>query len=180
MTKPIDKKQDEGTQTEPEGEGTQGHGTQTEPRGEEGKGEGSEGSQEGQGDGPADKHGEPGISRGKYEREVKAYEAKIAELQAKVDESAKTEEGRAKLKAELDSARADFADKELGYKLQLAGCVDEKAAKARLEDFDGDVAKLKDACPYLFRAQGPTGSTGAKPQGASDAINNAIERGFKL
>lgn len=174
MTKPIDeKKQGEGTQTDPEGEGTKGQGTQTEPKGEE------EGCQ-GDGEGTLDKHGEPGISRGKYEREVKAYEEKIAELQAKVDESSKTEEGRAKLKAELDSARADFADKELGYKLQLAGCVDEKAAKARLEDFDGDVAKLKDACPYLFRAQGPTGSTGAKPQGASDAINNAIERGFKL
>ena len=49
-----------------------------------------------------------------------------------------------------------------------------------VEDFDGDVAKLKEACPYLFRAQGPTGSTGAKPQGASSAIDDAIERGFKI
>lgn len=111
---------------------------------------------------------------------MKAYKARIAELEAKVDESAKTEEGRAKLKKELDDAKASFADRELGYQLRLEGCVDEKAAKARLEDFDGDVAKLKEACPYLFRAQGPTGSTGAKPQGASSAIDDAIERGFRI
>lgn len=51
---------------------------------------------------------------------------------------------------------------------------------AEPEGEDGDVAKLKEACPYLFRAQGPTGSTGAKPQGASSAIDDAIERGFRI
>ena len=115
MTKQAtEPKQTEEPKTEPEGDGAQGQGTQTEPKGQE------EGDQ-GDGEGTLDKHGEPGISRGKYEREVKEYQAKIAELQAKVDESAKTEEGRAKLKAELDSARADFADKELGHRTLKSG-----------------------------------------------------------
>ena len=160
--------------TEPETGGPKGDtGGDAEPQGT--GPQGGTGGAEG-GDDPLDRHGEPGISRGKYEREVKAYKARIAELEAKVDESAKTEEGRAKLKKELDDAKASFADRELGYQLRLEGCVDEKAAKARLEDFDGDVAKLKEACPYLFRAQGPTGSTGAKPQGASSAIDDEIGR----
>lgn len=57
----------------------------------------------------ADKHGQPGINREKYARDMKARDDKIAELQAQLDEKAKTEEGRASLKKELDDLKAEMA-----------------------------------------------------------------------
>lgn len=159
-------KLDEGTDPKPE------------PTEDEGAGGGSEGdpkpAAEGQGGGdgePSDKHGQPGINREKHQRDMKAKDDKIAELQAQLDEKSKTEEGRAELKDELDKLRAEMADERVTHKLELAGCRSVKAAKALLEDYEGDVAKLKEACPYLFSEGKKTGSTGLKPDGDAAAAD---------
>ncbi|MFR5092565.1 MAG: hypothetical protein ACLTDR_11690 [Adlercreutzia equolifaciens] len=61
----------------------------------------------------------------------------------------------------------------------MSGCVDVKAAKARLADFDGDVAKLKESCPYLFEEKPKqTGSTGKPPAGASKAMDEKLDKIF--
>ena len=123
-----------------------------------------------------DKHGQPGINREKYQRDMKAKDDKIAELQAQLDEKSKTEEGRAELKDELDKLKAEMADERVTHKLELAGCRNVKAAKALLEDYEGDVAKLRDACPYLF-SEKKTGSTGLKPDGdAAAADEEKVDR----
>lgn len=113
-----------------------------------------------------DKHGEPAINRERYEREMKTANDRIADLEGKLKEASETKERGESLKGELEKVKADFSDKELTYKLELAGCVDAKAAKARLDDFDGDVDKLKESCPYLFK-QRKTGSTGFAPGGST-------------
>ena len=100
--------------------------------------------EEGDGGGEvADRHGQPGINREKYARDMKARDDKIAELQAQLDEKAKTEEGRASLKKELDDLKAEMAGERVAHKLEMAGCRNVKAAKALLDDYDGDVDKLK-------------------------------------
>lgn len=159
-------------QTEPEqGEGTQG-GTEDDPKpAAEGQG-GGEGEVE-------DKHGQPGINREKYQRDMKAKDDKIAELQAQLDEKSKTEQGRAELRDELDKLKAEMADERVSHKLEMAGCKNAKAAKALLDDYDGDVAKLKADCPYLFSDDKKTGSTGLKPDGDADAaLDEKIDRAF--
>lgn len=174
------------TQTDP-----QGTDPQTDPKQGEGAQGGTEGdpkpAAEGQGGGEGeveDKHGQPGINREKYQRDMKAKDDKIAELQAQLDEKSKTEEGRAALKDELEKLKADMADERITHKLEMAGCRNAKAAKALLDDYDGDVDKLKENCPYLFsdgKDQKKTGSTGLKPDGDADkALDEKLDRAFGI
>ena len=118
-------------------------------------------------DGVVDSHGQPGINRERHDREIAAKDARIAELEGKLEDASKTEQGRADLKKEIDKLRAEQADERVAHKLELAGCVDLKAAKARLDDFGGDVDKLKSECPYLFAEKKQTGSTGLEASGAA-------------
>ncbi len=135
----------------------------------EGGAEGAPGT-EPEGDGePKDGRGQPGINREKYRRDIDARDKKIAELTAKLDELAKSEEGRANLQKQLDDLKADTAKERTTYELQLAGCRDGmavKAAEALLPEFGGDIAKLKSECPFLFETK-QTGSTGLKPEGGA-------------
>lgn len=113
-----------------------------------------------------DTHGQPGINKERHDKEVAALNARIEELQAKIDDSAKTEKAREELKAEVQKARDEIAAEKLTWKLEKAGCKNVKAAKAVLDDYEGDVAALKKDCPYLFEEE-KKGATGLKPEGAS-------------
>ena len=124
-----------------------------------------------------DKHGQPGVNKERHDREIAEKDARIAELQAKLDEVAKTEAGRAELKKELDKLRAEFAEKELDYKLQVAGARNAKAARALLAEYENDIEKLKTAEPWLFATE-PKGTTGAKPAGAADDKETEQERAY--
>ena len=154
--------------------GTNGEGASTE--GTEGQG-GSNESGEGNGEG-----GKPGatVNRHKYERELAAKDKTIAELQAQIDEAAKTKEGRDDLQKKLDEMKAELDGEKVAHKLEVAGCRNVKAARALLDDYDGDVAKLKEACPYLFGKDKQTGSTGFKPEGTSTDDDEALDRAFGL
>ena len=112
-----------------------------------------------------DSHGQPGINKERHDREMAEKDAKIAELEAKLEEAAKTEDGRAELQKELQEVKASLADEKVSHALELAGCLNVKMAKSVLEDYSGDIAKLKEACPYLFNAK-QEGSTGLPPKGA--------------
>lgn len=125
-------------------------------------------------DGLKDKHGEDAINRGRYDRDMKAKEDEIAELKKQLAESdKKARRGDDALK-KVEALEAQIADEKVSHALQAAGCVNEKAAKALLDDYEGDVAKLKEACPYLFKRQ--QGSTGAKPGGAPSASEERRKR----
>lgn len=164
----MDPKKDETTPQEPKTEPAEG--AEEEPA----AGEGQDGGAD-----VKDSHGQPGINREKYQRDIEAKDKQIAELQAQLDERSKTEEGRAALKAELDKLKADMADERTDHKLQLAGCLNAKAAKALLGDYGGDVAKLKEGCPYLFESKKQTGSTGLKPEGgAGGSLDEKLDRAF--
>ena len=163
-------------QTEPkQGDGTQG-GTEGDPKP----------AAEGQGGGEGevkDNHGQPGINREKYQRDIAAKDKEIADLKAQIAEAAKTEEGRKALEEKIAKLEADQKDEWVTHKLELAGCRNTKAAKALLDDYDGDVAKLKEDCPYLFSdgKNKQTGSTGLKPDGDADkALDEKLDRAFGI
>lgn len=122
-----------------------------------------------------DSHGQPGINKERHEKEMAAKDAKIKELEAKIDESAKTEKGREDLKAELDKVKAEMADERVNHKLELAGCRSIKAAKALLDDFNGDVSKLKTEHPYLFEKDKQIGRAGGKPGGAPNGMASKVD-----
>lgn len=114
---------------------------------------------------PIDKHGEPAINKGRYDRDMKAKDDEIAALKAQLEEAnGKVETGDKALK-EVEQLKEQLADEKVTHSLDAAGCVNAKAAKALLPDYDGSVEKLKEDCPYLF-GQHQTGSTGGRPGGA--------------
>ena len=175
-------KDDKGT----EGNGSEG-GANTEGNGTEGgqkpggtEGNGSEGA--GEGDNGGGEGGKPGatVNRHKYERDLEAKDKEIEALKAQIAEAAKTKEGREELEKKMDDLKAQMASEKVGYQLELAGCVNVKAAKALLDDYDGDVAKLKEACPYLFGKEKKTGATGAKPTGPAGDDDADLDRAFGL
>lgn len=88
-------------------------------------------------EGITDSHGQPGISRAKYDREVKAWKDQVAELKAQLDQQAKAGQAGgdrvAKLEDDLKAMRQQLDDERLAGKLAAAGCVNAKAdRKARV------------------------------------------------
>ncbi len=158
-------------------EGTEGEGKQQEPEQKEPKKNEGEGTED-----IKDKHGLPGINAKKYKRDMEEKDAKIAELEAKIAEQAKTEEGRKELQKQIDEMKEAQANERVTHKLEMAGCKNTKAAKALLDDYDGDVVKLKEECPYLFGGEKKsTGSTGGKPGGAaSEKIDDLLDKSMKI
>ena len=122
---------------------------------------------------PAQGEGGSGVNLHKLERDVANREKRIAELEAQLEAAggnAKTVERRlADVEAKLAASEKALADEKVAGSLTALGCVNVKAARALLEDYEGDPAKLKEACPYLFGAQqrGPQASTGGNPAGAT-------------
>lgn len=131
-------------------------------------GEGAQGEQNPPDGEVRDTHGQPGINKERHDREVAALQKTIDDLQAKIDDAAKTEKARDELKKEVQQARDAIKEERIAWSLEKAGCKNVKAAKALLDDYEGDVSKLKADCPYLFEGDSSKGSTGGKPGGAID------------
>ena len=81
--------------------------TGAEPDGADAENAQDAGSGNGSEDEPEDKHGQPGINREKYKRDIAERDARIAELSAKVDEAAKSADAREKLKQEIEELPVD-------------------------------------------------------------------------
>ena len=155
-----------------QGEGDDGAGTPA-PKEPEPKAKAKE--PEPNGEPLVDKHNEPAINRGRYERDMKAKDDEIAELRRQLEQaSGEADKGADALK-EIEKLKAQLADEKLDHSLEVAGCVNAKAAKAILADYDGDVAAMKEACPYLFRTI-QTGSTGARQQHAPNPTDELIAK----
>lgn len=98
-------------------------------------------------DGPA---AEEKVADGGYKAALADRDQKIAELKRQVAEAAESKAAAKKLTAEIEKVRAEAADERVAYELRLAGVRNVKAAKALLGDHEGDIAKLREAEPWLF------------------------------
>jgi hypothetical protein len=101
------------------------------------------------------------VNRHKYEREMAAKDARIAELEAE-------NKGYQSVRDDLEAYKKQQETKETESALKKAGCHDVVAASARLGEFDNDVEKLKEAAPYLFSSTGSSKSTSGTQKGAPD------------
>lgn len=103
-----------------------------------------------------------------YEEQLRAKDAQIEELSAKVADAAKSQKAAEDLGRQIAELKQQMADERTDFALRAAGCRSTKAARALLADHDGDVEKLKEAEPWLFSAVAPEGgATGLEPAGAS-------------
>lgn len=126
-------------------------------------------------DGVVDSHGQPGINKERHDKEVSDLKAEIAKLKSEAADASEAKAKREEYEKKIADLEAKMADTEVAHKLELAGCLSVKAAKALLGDFDGDVSKLKAECPYLFQAEKKKGSTGLDPKGPSTGLDDKID-----
>lgn len=127
-----------------------------------------------------DKHGQPAISKGKYERDLAERDSKIADLEAKLAKAANDAQALADLRAEIDQVKQNTADERQSWELEKLGCRDIETAKAVIGNYQGDVQALKDAKPWLFESDKPKGTTGLKPTGAPDSAQTKLDEARKL
>ncbi|MEG2369210.1 MAG: hypothetical protein RSB16_05250, partial [Raoultibacter sp.] len=88
--------------------------------------------------------------------------------------------GRKELEDKIAKLEGSLSDEKVAHVLEVAGCKNVKAAKALLDDYEGDTDKLKEACPYLFGKDKATGSTGFKPLGTTDSLDDKLDKAFGL
>lgn len=151
----------------PEGEGAQPQDPAGKPQ-DTGAGEGAQPQDTGAGEGE-------GVNLHKLERDVANRDKRIKELEeqlAAAKGGTETIEARvAKMEEELAASKKALADEKVNGGLKALGCLNVKAARALLDDYEGDAAKLKEACPYLFggTADRKPASTGGSPVGKPPA-----------
>ena len=106
---------------------------------------------------------------------------KIAELEAQVAEASKTVESAEALAKQIEELKASADEERVGFELGLAGARSVTADRALLAEHGGDVAKLKEAEPWLFSDGKPEGcAKGLEPAGAAKADDKEMERWRKI
>lgn len=121
------------------------------------------------------------VNAHKYERDManknKEIEALKAQLKELTDAKAASGDLTAQLRKELDELKGSLADEKANLALSKAGCIDLDLARQALKAYDGDVAKLKEAKPYLFKEPDTTQrSTGGRPAGGAPDDERARAR----
>ncbi|WP_308615811.1 hypothetical protein [uncultured Enorma sp.] len=126
---------------------------------------------------------QPQVSGTDWEKAVAERDEKIAALEAQVAEAAKNAETAEQLRGEIAELKAQGESDRMDFKLQLAGVRNVKAARAILDDHDGDVDALKEAEPWLF-ADAPVkqqgGKTGLPNAGTSTDAGKTMKRWRRL
>lgn len=114
------------------------------------------------------------MNRHKHERDMAKLQSENEALKAENEGYKALKDDFEKFKANQEAEKADKA-------LKDAGCIDTVAASARLKEFEGDIAKLKEAAPYLFASSDRSKSTGGTPKGkADDALDEKLDKAFGL
>lgn len=97
----------------------------------------------------------------KRDASITERDGRIAELEGKLGDAEKLGQQAKSLKSENEKLKNQAVSDRIDFALQLAGCRNVKAARAVLDDYDGDVEKLKAAEPWLFAAHAEqSGATG--------------------
>ena len=102
----------------------------------------------------------------KHMREVNKLKAENQELKDQLKASKEEAEGYKAIGDEFHEWKAEQEREKIDGALKAKGCHDTVAARARLDEFDGDIDKLKEAAPYLFTSTDNTQSTGGTQKGA--------------
>ena len=117
----------------------------------------------------------------KRDTDIAERDGKIAELEGRLANAEKLGQQAETLKSENEQLRNQAASERIDFALQFAGCRSVKAARAVLDDYDGDVEKLKAAEPWLFAAHAEKpGATGLPNAGTASDEGKDERRWRKL
>ncbi|MBQ9003597.1 MAG: hypothetical protein IJ087_17260 [Eggerthellaceae bacterium] len=118
----------------------------------------------------------------KRDTDIAERDGRIAELEGKLADAEKLGQQAESLKSENEQLKNQAASDRIDFALQLAGCRNVKAARAVLDDYDGDVEKLKATEPWLFAAYAAeaSGATGLPNAGAASDDGKDERRWRKL
>lgn len=113
-----------------------------------------------------------------YEVLLAERDAKIAELEGAIAEAAKSAEAAEALRAEMDELRSQGEEQRVEFELTMAGARNVRAARVLLDEYGGDVSKLKEAEPWLFEDMVPrqSGKTGLPNAGAASDEGKTMKR----
>jgi len=105
----------------------------------------------------------------------------ISELEGKLADAEKLGQQAESLKSENEKLKDQAASERIDFALQLAGCRSVKAARAVLDDYDGDIEKLKAAQPWMFEVpSAQAGATGLPNAGTASDDGKDERRWRKL
>ena len=123
-----------------------------------------------------------GVDAKAYEAQLAERDSRIAELEGQVAEASKSAEAADGLRAEIAALKEQGESDRIDFKLQLAGCRSVKAARAVLEDHDGDIDALKEAEPWMFEdaPAKQTGKTGLPNAGTANDAGKDLKHWRKL
>ncbi len=120
------------------------------------------------------------VNTHKLERDLANREKRIKELEAELAESKKSMASSDERISAIEKQLKDSQEaKEKAEKLTSAGCIDLELGRAALAALEGDVAKLKEAKPYLFQSEPKSVNTTGKPAGSSSGIARNIKEGLR-
>ena len=125
------------------------------------------------------------INPHKYERDIANRDKRIKELEAELkgkDDSAKSDSQKLEeLQKAQEALVKQLETEKITSRLTGAGCRNSKAALALLDDYEGDIDKLKEGNPYLFEeaSNAPSIRTGGSPQGEPKGAVTTIAEAFR-
>lgn len=111
-----------------------------------------------------------------FKTQLAERDAEIAKLKGEIAEAAKSAEATDKLNARIAELEAKAETERVEFELKLAGCRSTRAARALLDEHDGDIAKLKEAEPWLFDTGTDVsyGATGLPNAGTANTDDSTI------
>ena len=121
-----------------------------------------------------------GTGDAEYRAALADRDKKIAELEARIADAAKTVESANALAKQIEELKAATDAERVGYELRLAGCRSVRAGRVLLAEHEGDMAALKKAEPWLFGGAVGTGATGLEPAGASKGEGDEMRRWYEI
>lgn len=122
----------------------------------------------------------PAASDASLAEALAEWDARIRELEGRVAEAARSAAAAEELRSQIEELKRQGEEQRVDFALTLAGCRSNKAARALLCDYDGDVGALAEAEPWLFEGgsssfSGP-GATGLPSAGAADGDGGRLSR----
>jgi hypothetical protein len=113
------------------------------------------------------------VSADGWQAQLAAKDEQIAALQGKVAETTKTAEATEAPNAEIAKLKRQMANERIDFALRSVGARNVKAACALLDDYEGDVSRLREAEPWMFADMGATSQDTSQRVGGTTSLEPA-------
>lgn len=111
-----------------------------------------------------------------FTRQLAERDKEIASLKAQIADASKSAETASALQAKIAELEESSRIERTDFELTLAGCRSTRAARALLDDYEGDIDALRKGEPWLFveKEEPARGTTGLANAGAASGDEAAL------